>query len=225
VGAGPARSATLSCVIPATCAFAASEGAAVELSQAYNAAPANRALHRPAFGQHRTRFAGAAKSAVTSRLCLLSPGRRPNHRSSGLPPARHLAREAVQVIIHLAGQAPSRRQPLSSNVRQHHVTLKVLAIASGAAVAAEYRMPSSATVVQARHSKSGNAQVPRSALLPSLLRLQRFAATTLFLSLRRLQSVRGSAATRKALPSFIAGGGGGLSCSCASSPRRRISGQ
>ncbi|MBL0094013.1 MAG: hypothetical protein IPP50_17865 [Piscinibacter sp.] len=100
----------------------------------------------------------------------------------------------------------------------------MLAIASGAAVAAEYQMPSLATFVQARHSKSGNAQVPRSALLPSLLRLQRFAATTLFRSLRWFQSVRGSAATRKALPSFTAGDGGGLSAG-ASSPRWRISGQ
>jgi hypothetical protein len=63
-------------------------------------------------------------------------------RSSGLPPARHLARAPVQVIIRLAGQAPSRRQPLSSNVRQHHVALKVLAAAAGAAVAAKDRMPS-----------------------------------------------------------------------------------
>jgi len=86
----------------------------------------------------------------------------------------------------------------------------VLAIASGAAVAAEYQMPSWATFVQVRQSKSGNAQVPRSALLLSLFRLQRFAATTLFRSLRWLQSVRGSAATLKALPSFAAGDGGGL---------------
>jgi hypothetical protein len=43
-------------------------------------------------------------------------------RSSGLPPARHLARAPVQVIIRLAGQAPSRRQPLSSNVRAHSRT-------------------------------------------------------------------------------------------------------
>jgi carboxy-terminal domain RNA polymerase II polypeptide A small phosphatase len=40
-------------------------------------------------------------------------------RSSGLAPAWHLAREALQVIIRLAGQAPSRRSPLSSNVRAH----------------------------------------------------------------------------------------------------------
>ena len=101
----------------------------------------------------------------------------------------------------------------------------MLAIASGAAVAAEYQMPSWATFVQVRQSKSGNAQVPRSALLLSLFRLQRFAATTLFRSLRLLQSVRGSAATRKALPSFAAGNGGGLSSSGASSPSWRISGQ
>ncbi len=99
----------------------------------------------------------------------------------------------------------------------------MLAIASGAAVAAEYQMPSWATFVQVRQSKSGNAQVPRSALLLSLFRLQRFAATTLFRSLRLLQSVRGSAATRKALPSFAAGDGGGLSSSGADSPGWRIS--
>ena len=40
-------------------------------------------------------------------------------RSSGPPPAWHLAREALTVIIRLAGQAPSRRRPLSSNVRPH----------------------------------------------------------------------------------------------------------
>ena len=40
-------------------------------------------------------------------------------RPSGLPPARRLARKALAVIIRLAGQAPSRRQPLSSNVRPH----------------------------------------------------------------------------------------------------------
>ena len=37
-------------------------------------------------------------------------------RSSGPPPAWHLAREAIQVIIRLAGQAPIRWCPLSSNV-------------------------------------------------------------------------------------------------------------
>ena len=40
-------------------------------------------------------------------------------RSSGPPPAWHLAREAIQVIIRLAGHAPTRRRPLSSNVRPH----------------------------------------------------------------------------------------------------------
>ena len=101
----------------------------------------------------------------------------------------------------------------------------MLALATDAAVAAEYQMPSLAAVVQARKAKSRNAQVPRSALLHSPLRLQRFAATTLFRSLRRFQSVSGPAATRVALPSFTAVGGGGLSSSCASSPRWRISGQ
>ena len=54
----------------------------------------------------------AAALASTKGCCLTL-------RSWGLPPARHLAREALQVIIRLAGQAPSRRQPLSSNVRPH----------------------------------------------------------------------------------------------------------
>ena len=127
--------------------------------------------------------------------------------------------------MHLAAQAPRQRRPLSSNVRQHHVALKVLSFAFGAAVAAEYQMHSSATVVQARHSKSGPAQVPRSALLQRQLRLQRFAVTSLCRSMRWLISVSGSAATRKVLPSFAAGNGGGLSGSCANPPRWRISGQ
>ena len=38
-------------------------------------------------------------------------------RSRGPPPARHLAREAVWFIIRLAGQAPSRLRPLSSNYK------------------------------------------------------------------------------------------------------------
>ena len=46
-------------------------------------------------------------------------------RSKGLPPARHLARKALAVIIRLAGQAPSRRQPLSFNVRQQRESLAV----------------------------------------------------------------------------------------------------
>ena len=129
------------------------------------------------------------------------------------------------LIIGLAASTPYRRRPLSSNVRQHHVALKVLALASGAAVAAEYQIPSSASFMQARNSKSGNAQVPRSALLRSQFRMQRFAATNLCHSLPWFQSVRGSAATRKALPSFAAGSGSGLSSSGTSSPSWRISGQ
>ena len=57
-----------------------------------------------------------------SRTCLRSPPRL-TLRSWGLPPARHLARAALTVIIRLAGQAPSRRQPLSSNVRQQVAAL------------------------------------------------------------------------------------------------------
>ena len=57
----------------------------------------------------------AAALAPTKGCCLTL-------RSWGLPPARHLARVAVVLIIGLAGQAPSRRQPLSSNVRGQHAT-------------------------------------------------------------------------------------------------------
>ena len=39
-------------------------------------------------------------------------------RSSGPPPAWHLAREPASVIIRFAGQAPTRWRPLSSNVMQ-----------------------------------------------------------------------------------------------------------
>ena len=38
---------------------------------------------------------------------------------AGPPPAWHLAREALAVIIRFAGQAPCRWRPLSSNVRPH----------------------------------------------------------------------------------------------------------
>ena len=54
----------------------------------------------------------AAALAPTKGCCLTL-------RSWGLPPARHLARAPASVIIRRAGQAPSRRQPLSSNVRPH----------------------------------------------------------------------------------------------------------
>jgi hypothetical protein len=128
-------------------------------------------------------------------------------------------------MLRLAGQAPSRFRPLSSNVRQHHVALKVLAIASGAAVAAEYQTRLLATALPVRHEQGGHAQVPPSAHLLGLLSSQRFAATNLSLSIRFVQSVSGAAATRNALPSFTAGGGGGLNSPGASSPRWRIGGQ
>jgi len=112
--------------------------------------------------------------------------------------------------------------PLSSNVRQHDAAMKVLATVAGAAVASKAQMHSRPASLQARHSKSGSAQVPRSALLPSQLSLQRFAATNLCLSMRWFQSVRGAAATRKSEPVFIAGIGGGLSNVGSNSPRWRI---
>ena len=101
----------------------------------------------------------------------------------------------------------------------------MLAIAAGAAVAAGAKMHSLATRLQARHRLSGNAQAPRSAHLPGLLSSQRFAATDLCLSMRCVQSVRGPTAIRKALPSFTASDGGGLSSASFTSPRWLISGQ
>ena len=53
--------------------------------------------------------------------CCLTP------RSSGAPTAWHLARAAVLFIIYRAGQAPHRRCPLNSHVRQHKATMLVLA--------------------------------------------------------------------------------------------------
>ena len=47
-------------------------------------------------------------------------------RSSGPPPAWHLGREASQLILRLAAQAPTRRGPLSSNVRRHMPTSSAL---------------------------------------------------------------------------------------------------
>ena len=49
-------------------------------------------------------------------------------RSSGPSPASRLAREPASVIIRLAGQAPSRWGPLSSNVRPHVNTSKAFVV-------------------------------------------------------------------------------------------------
>ncbi len=55
--------------------------------------------------------------ARPSYLCGGGPRRGLTLRSRGRAPAWHLAREALWYIIRLAGQAPYRRAPLSSNVR------------------------------------------------------------------------------------------------------------
>jgi len=101
----------------------------------------------------------------------------------------------------------------------------VLAIASGAAVAAKDKMHSLATALQVRHGLSGIAQVPRSAHLHSSLSSQRFAATALCFSTGCIQSVSGAAATRKALPAFTVGSGGGVVKACSGSSRWRFSSQ
>ena len=125
----------------------------------------------------------------------------------------------------LSAGPPCLHGRLSSNVRQHHGALMVLATVAGAAVAAKDQMHSLAMSAQVRQRRSSSAQVPWLAHLRSLLGPQRFAATNLCSSLRWFQSVPGAAATRKALPSFTAGDGGGLSSVCSSSPRWRISSQ
>jgi len=51
--------------------------------------------------------------------CGLTP------RSSGAPTAWRLARAAVLFIIYRAGQAPHRRCPFNSHVRQHREALAV----------------------------------------------------------------------------------------------------
>ena len=53
-----------------------------------------------------------------------------------------MARAPASVIIRRAGQAPSRRQPLSSNVRQQLAAPWCSPALLGAAVAAEHQMPS-----------------------------------------------------------------------------------
>ena len=68
-------------------------------------------LHVGASAVAAQAIARSAATLAPAKCCCLTL------RSWGLPPARHLARAAVVLIIGLAGQAPSRRQPLSSNVR------------------------------------------------------------------------------------------------------------
>jgi len=101
----------------------------------------------------------------------------------------------------------------------------VLAIASGAAVAAKDQMHSLAASLQVRHTLRSIAQVPQSAHLHSSLPSQRFAATALCFSTGCIQSVSGAAATRKALPAFTVGSGGGVVKACSSSSRWRFSGR
>jgi hypothetical protein len=95
-------------------------------SLSHVAAPGSRAIAVQAAISRSTHSnnLGRRGTSSSSRLALLSPSRRPNHHSSGPPPACHLARAAIQVIIRLAGQVPSRWRPLSSNVRPHSPTAR-----------------------------------------------------------------------------------------------------
>ena len=69
---------------------------------------AHRSLRRAA------RLRDRAATVAASQACCVQLARQSDGltlRSSGPPPAWHLAREAASVIIRLAGQAPCRRRP------------------------------------------------------------------------------------------------------------------
>ena len=95
----------------------------------------------------------------------------------------------------------------------------------GAAVAAKNQMHSQRTPMQARSRRSSLAQAPWSAHLPSGVIAVRFAGMGLCLLIRSFQSVRGAAATRKAVPAFTAGSGGGVITACSGSSRWRFNRQ
>jgi hypothetical protein len=90
---------------------------------------------------------------VAGRQCHLPPLRCLTLRSSGPPPAWHLGREASQVIVRLAAQAPTRRGPLSSNVRPHRHPARSLR-----------PLPQNLAAIQREH-KWCSSQGPRSGLL------------------------------------------------------------
>ena len=101
----------------------------------------------------------------------------------------------------------------------------VLAIASGAAVAAKDQMHSRFTSLPARTKRCSLAKAPRSAHLPSHVGATRVAGASLCRSKRCFQPVSEAAATRKALPAFTAGSGGGMITTSSSSSRWRFSGR
>ena len=76
----------------------------------------------PAMHWQASSFTPTVKLQRRAKKCCLTL------RSSGPPPASRLAREPASVIIHLAGQAPFRRGPLSSNVRPHVNTSKAFVV-------------------------------------------------------------------------------------------------
>jgi hypothetical protein len=78
-----------------------------------------RAVWRCCTCEQNNYQAALVRAVLTTHLAVGPQQSRLTLRSSGPPPAWHLAREAVQVIIRLAGQAPHRRRPLTSNVRPH----------------------------------------------------------------------------------------------------------
>ena len=101
----------------------------------------------------------------------------------------------------------------------------VLAISAAAPVAAEDQMHSQRRSLPARTKRSSLAQVPRLAHLPSNAAAARFAVTSLCLSIRSFQPVSGAAATRRPVPSFTTGSGGGVVTACSGSSRGRFSHQ
>jgi hypothetical protein len=117
---------------------------------------------------------------------------------------------ALRSLGYCSLRAASLRGPLSSNVRQHTETAKVLATAAEAAVAAKDQMHLQSAPSPLAPEGCGLAQAPRLMRLRTNAVSGRFAATSLWLSKRCFQSVRGAAATREPLPAFTAGSGGGM---------------
>ena len=93
-----------------------------QVASVYGAEPASGvAACRAGYGSASANAPGAHLRAAALRRTA-----RPTLRSSGPPPARHLARATASVIIHCAGQVPCRWRPLSSNVGPHSQTTCLL---------------------------------------------------------------------------------------------------
>ena len=111
-------------------------------------------------------------------------------RSSGPPPAWHLAREPVQVIIRFAGQAPTRRGPLSSNVRPRMNNPRVFEAC--VPVLARYLATLERIVVSVEALQNEESSVVlRSQLAPEMLPFSKQVETAAFFALRTAYPLAG----------------------------------